>query len=375
LVMETAGNRYQALVQLSGAVTGLLGIVFGWVHGHIHNAYARFGWFMVCMLAIQTATNLGLTLGALRRTGKAQKFYRIVGLMQLFFTYVAMLLGGIRYMNLCSQGHLGQCISHFARGSALIIAAMALMVLMRLFGAVILELRRPIELYTSVLMIAVGLLGTFTEHNFFQTSKDDAWSHKDLQHTLIGVSWLSGGLLGTLMTARSHPRARSAIPSLIFMATGTAMIIHQQDLQMATHVHMLFGAALISLGLSTICEITLLSSGFVKDRDAPALFQFVPVFFMCASGMFLMGSNRDMVLLLINSGVDVATYALVLLSLCFGVLFYFYVLVDLYVAMKGAQQVKYQSVDWDEECRSPVSPTSTLNHSTSQDDLTPADFV
>ncbi|KAJ2132622.1 hypothetical protein IW136_005066, partial [Coemansia sp. RSA 678] len=97
---------------------------------------------------------------------------------------------------------------------------------------------------------------------------------------------------------------------------------------------------LVCLGLSTIAEITLLGAGFVKDHDQPALFQFVPVFFMCASGMFLMGSNRDMVLFLINSHIDVATYALILLSFCFVIMFYFYVLVDLYFALAVARHVE-----------------------------------
>ncbi|KAJ2480144.1 hypothetical protein IWW56_002628 [Coemansia sp. RSA 2131] len=375
LVMEVASHRYQWLAQLSGAGIAFLGIVFGWVHGHLGNVYARYGWFMLSLLAQQTATNLGLTLDAVPRNKKSQLFYRMVGAMQLVCTYVGMLLGGIRFLNLCSQGHLGQCVSHFARGSALIIGAVCILVCMRVFGAIIVELRRPLELYLSIIMILVGAIGTFTEHNFFQTSDGDSWSHKDLQHTLIGVSWFAGGLLGVLMTCRSHPRSRNPIPSLIFIATGIAMITHQQDLVMASHTHFLFGAALVCLGLSTIAEITLLAAGFVKDHDQPALFQFVPVFFMCASGMFLMGSNRDMVLFLINSHIDVATYALILLSFCFVIMFYFYVLVDLYFALAGPQPAKYRVLEQHADRQSTSSQTSTLNHSDSHSSLASAAFV
>ncbi|KAJ2299511.1 hypothetical protein IWW54_006474 [Coemansia sp. RSA 2705] len=344
--METARNKYQALFQLGGALIGILGFAFGWVHGHVHNTYARFGWFMLCLLVLQTAINASLTLGVAKRGGRVQLSYRVLGGLQLLFTYMAMVLGVIRYLNLCSQGHLGQCISHFVRGSALMAGAVSILVGMRLFGALMLELRRPIELYVSIIMMTVGLIGTFTEHNFFQSSgeADDVWSHKDLQHTFIGVSWFAGGLLGVLMTWRSHPRSRTPIPSIIFIATGVAMIIHQQDLAMSSHAHFLFGASLVSLGLSTICEITLLASGFVKDRDEPAPFQYLSVFFMCASGMFLMGSNRDMVLFLINSHVDVATYALILLSFCFAIVFYVYLLVDLYFALAGPPPARYHAL-------------------------------
>ncbi|KAI8320917.1 hypothetical protein GQ54DRAFT_298337, partial [Martensiomyces pterosporus] len=266
---------------------------------------------------------------------------------------MAMVLGGITFLSLCSTGHLGQCVSHFIRGSVLILTSVFIMTAMRICGPLIVDLKRPMEFFECLLIMTVGLIGTFTEHNFFQSTDDksDTWSHKDLQHTLIGISWLAGGLLGTLMTWKNHPRDRSAIPSLIFMATGISMIIHQQDLVMSSRVHFLFGAALLCLGISTICEITLVSSEYVKERGEPAPFQYVPILFMCASGMFLMGANRDMVLFLINSKVDVATYALILLSFCFVILFYFYILVDLYFFLAGDRipRAKYHQLPGSDE--------------------------
>ncbi|KAJ2448015.1 hypothetical protein EV183_005634 [Coemansia sp. RSA 2336] len=373
-VMEMASNKYQSLVQLGGALVGFLGIVFGWIHGHIDNSYARYGWFAVSMLFVHTALNLCLTLGILKRSSKAQSIYRVLGGLQVQFAYIGMVIGVITYLNLCSQGHLGQCISHFARGSALLMGAMFILVSMRLFGAVVVELRRPIEFYISIIMVTVGLIGTFTEHNFFQSSETDEWSHKDLQHTLIGISWFAGGLLGLLMTWRNHPRYRTPVPAIIFIATGVSMIIHQQDLAMSSRTHFMFGASLVCLGISFICEITLLASGFVKDREQPAPFQYLAVFFMCASGLFLMGSNRDMVLFLINSQVDVGTYSLLLLSLCFVAMLYFNALVDFYFALAGPREPKYRPLD---DCEvsarhSQSSQTSTLN---SEQDLSPADLA
>ncbi|KAJ2667990.1 hypothetical protein IWW42_005537 [Coemansia sp. RSA 1085] len=373
-VMEMASNKHQSLVQLGGALVGFLGIVFGWVHGHIDNPYARYGWFAVSMLLVHTALNLFLTLGILKRSSRAQCMYRTLGGLQVLFAYIGMVIGIITYLNLCSQGHLGQCISHFARGSALLMGAMFILVAMRLFGAIVVELRRPIEFYISVIMITVGLIGTFTEHNFFQSSGTDEWSHKDLQHTLIGVSWFAGGLLGLLMTWHSHPRYRTPVPAIIFIATGISMIIHQQDLAMSSRTHFMFGASLVCLGVSFICEITLLASGFVKDREQPAPFQYLPVFFMCASGLFLMGSNRDMVLFLINSQVDVGTYSLLLLSLCFITMFYFNALVDFYFALAGPPEPKYRPLD---DCEvsgrhSHSSQTSTLH---SEQDLSSANLA
>ncbi|KAJ2485612.1 hypothetical protein EV174_001618 [Coemansia sp. RSA 2320] len=207
--------------------------------------------------------------------------------------------------------------------------------MLRVCGPMMLGLRRPPEFYASMIMLVVGLIGTFTEHNFLQSSStpSEAWSHKDLQHTSIGVLWAAGGLLGVLMTWRNFPQDRTPIPSIIYIATGISMIIHQQDLQMASQAHFLFGASLVCLGVSSICEITLLASGYVKEHGSPETFQYLPAYFMCSSGIFLMGSNRDMILFLINSKIDVGTYALLLLSMCFVVFLYFCVLADLYLAL------------------------------------------
>ncbi|PIA12733.1 hypothetical protein COEREDRAFT_83946 [Coemansia reversa NRRL 1564] len=351
LVMEVARHKLQPLFQISGALVAFLGIVFGWLNGHLHNTYARFGWFMVCLLTAQTSINLYRTLSSAGRSQQIRRVYLTLGTLQMIFMYMGMVLGVIRFLNLCSQGHLGQCISHFVRGSALMIGSVLILICTRVFGAAMLELKRPPEFYLSIVMIIVGTIATFTEHNFFQSSGDAAeiWSHKDLQHTMIGISWFAGGLLGALMTYHSHPRNRSAIPSLVFIATGISMIIHQQDLVMSSRVHFLFGTSLVSLGLSTICEITLLASGFVKDRDKPASFQYVTMLLFCSAGMFLMGANRDMVLFLIYEKIDITTYAVTLLSFCFAIMLYFYLLVDLYFTLAGPPTAKYSQLGEEEQ--------------------------
>ncbi|KAJ1939585.1 hypothetical protein GGF37_004338 [Kickxella alabastrina] len=79
---------------------------------------------------------------------------------------MGMVLGVISYLGLCGHGHLGQCISHFARGNALAISSEFFLVVMRVCGPEMIELRRPPELYESVIMMIFGLISTFTEHNF-----------------------------------------------------------------------------------------------------------------------------------------------------------------------------------------------------------------
>ncbi|KAJ1899719.1 hypothetical protein LPJ66_001935 [Kickxella alabastrina] len=199
---------------------------------------------------------------------------------------------------------------------------------------------------------------------------------------MIGNLWFAGGLLGVLMTWNSNPRNRTLIPSIIFIATGISMIIHQQDIAMASYVYFLFGTSLVCFGLSSICEITLMASECFKDCGEPPMFQYIPVFFMCASGISLMGANCDMVFMLVNSEIEIVAYALTLLSFCFIVIFYFYLLTDLYFwlldvspgkhSMLSEEPVHEASFNKQQHQRqrqsqnrrhSNISQTSTLNHS------------
>ncbi|KAJ2765279.1 hypothetical protein IWQ57_004839 [Coemansia nantahalensis] len=379
VVLEAAGHKWHVLVQLAGALVAFAGIVFGWIGGSVHNAYARFGWFMLGLLAVQTAANLALALGAVASGRRARGAYRAVGWVQLAATYVAMVLGVIRFLSLCSYTKMGQCVSHFVRGSGLFLGGLAILVLMRLLGAALVPLRRPLEAYICALMMAVGLVGAFTEHNFLQVppadpARADTWTHKDLQHTMVGILWLAAGLLGVAMTWRSHPRSRNVVPAITFAATGVVMIIHQQDLAMSSRVHFLFGTAMVCYGACTLCEITLLAAGAVDDHSSPAPIQYATVLFLCASGLALMGANRDMVLLLINSGLDPATYAMFLLSCAFVAMLYCSILVDLYRALvpATAAAAKYRPVSI--ACRRVSGATLAPSEPPSPTSLSPAGY-
>ncbi|KAJ2683870.1 hypothetical protein IWW39_005252, partial [Coemansia spiralis] len=105
--MELARHKYQLAVQLGGALISFIGIVLGWINGHLGNIYARFGWFMLTLLVGQTSISACVALGMLKRTRRIDTVYRGIGVAQFFFTYVAMVLGVINYLGLCSRGHLG----------------------------------------------------------------------------------------------------------------------------------------------------------------------------------------------------------------------------------------------------------------------------
>lgn len=334
LVMELANQRYHSLAQLIGFLLAMVGMSFGWSHGHLDNPYARFGWYMLSVLLLQTALNFYLFFKR-----KFQMIYRAASVIQAISTYIIMLLGVIHYLSLCSNpNHIGQCVSHFARGSGLFLGSIALLVLLRISGSLMSIAKRPPELVISSLMLVVGLIGTFTEHNFLN-QHSDGWSMKDLQHTMLGVLWLTGGILGVLMTYNKHPRDRCMVPALLFIVTGIVMAIHQQDSETSRHLHILFGCMMGGLGVSSIVEITLLSMD-----GSPKMYQYVTILLMCLSGLLLMGGNKGTVKWLEKVGVDVTTFGLTMGGVGFLVLWYFSVMVDLYVWLGGRIFVEYEEM-------------------------------
>jgi hypothetical protein len=53
------------------------------------------------------------------------------------------------------------------------------------------------------------------------------WTHKDLQHTMLGVVWVGGGAAGMWVSRKGK---RSVFPSVAIILTGWAMSGHAQAL-------------------------------------------------------------------------------------------------------------------------------------------------
>ncbi|KAJ2464908.1 hypothetical protein GGI02_004854 [Coemansia sp. RSA 2322] len=217
-------------------------------------------------------------------------------------------------------------------GSSFLAYGVWLLLLLRLATPWLASFGRSPELYDSVMIMVWGLFNTFTEHGFVEDAH--GWSHKDLQHTSLGVIWFCGGLLSTYMLRKSEPTDRSMFPSIILILTGCAMGSHEQDTEFSTQVHFVFGLSLVLAGLSRCMEILLITTSLIKSNlKQPNPFQYIPVFFLCHSGMAFMSSNHENVDMLAKIGIDIGTFSLGYLSITFLLFLYAFFLMQLFAEL------------------------------------------
>ena len=181
------------------------------------------------------------------------------------------------------------------------------------------------EFFDSFVIALWGLVNTFTEHRFGKP-----WSHKDLQHTSMGIIWWCGGLVGMLTATRNGPK-RSIIPAVIIFITGWAMSSHAQNLMISTKMHAVFGYTLMAAGATRVIEIAFLLRDRNEAEDSEVYaFQYLPPFLLIASGLLFMGSNEEQMILLNGANMDHVSYALVIYSIAFIIYFLVLALINLY---------------------------------------------
>ncbi|KAF8575535.1 hypothetical protein K439DRAFT_1655432 [Ramaria rubella] len=162
------------------------------------------------------------------------------------------------------------------------------------------------------------VVNTFTEHH------GGAWSHKDLQHTTLGVLWWAGGALGILLSRKNK---RNVVPSLIIIITGWAMSSHAQAFKFSEKMHTIFGWTLMAAGIARIIEICFVvphlatvNSEHTLDENTRALispFQHLPPFLLIAAGLLFMSATDEELHYISGTGIDHVTYALIMFSLAF----------------------------------------------------------
>ncbi|GAW07195.1 integral membrane protein [Lentinula edodes] len=138
------------------------------------------------------------------------------------------------------------CLAHYIMGSGFIAYGMIMAILLLVGEAWIRRSGRSPEWWDSWVIMLWGIVNTFTEH------RGSSWSVKDMQHTILGVLWWTGGALGIFLARNNQ---RTVIPSIIIILTGWAMSEHAQALMISTRVHALFGYTLGLAGVTRIIEI------------------------------------------------------------------------------------------------------------------------
>ena len=274
--------------------------VVGWLLGHAHKGrqfarsiHSRFDPFVAILFITQLVFGIYLKLHLERGINRyirraAVLCHSVIGKITPIVNWLQMGFGGITLLGFCRADHLGQCLAHGIMGSSFI-AYGVILALMLLLGQPWLARRnKSQEFFDSAVIAAWGyllilwrsnsrLVNTFTEHRWGQ-----AWSHKDLQHTSMGIIWFCAGILGIFLSSRKGQPQRNLIPALVIILTGWSMSSHAQALEFSTNLHAVFGHTLMAAGVTRIVEIVIvLRDSWNAGNDEIRSFQYLPPYVTC----------------------------------------------------------------------------------------------
>lgn len=344
MVLGLVRHRFHVPLSILAVTVSLIGFLFGQNHGgrqFSHTVHGTFATILFFALLTQAACGIYLRL---HLTWSKEKYVRPVvlgihGVLGRAFPVIGwtqMVFGIATLQSWCNGGHLGQCLAHYIMGSAFAAYSVILLIMMK---CAVEWLRRrgfAQEYLDSWVILLWGIVNSFTEHH------GGPWTHKDLQHTLMGVVWWAGGAAGIWVSRRG---ARSVFPAIIIMLTGWAMSGHKQAVAISTEIHALFGYTLMAGGLCRVIEICFVlnegPSGSIPRERRPgewfpvSIFQYLPPFLLVSSGILFMSATDEEMRWADAKGVDHVTWALIDFSVAFTLFLWFNVLIDTYVGYGG----------------------------------------
>ncbi|GES79386.1 integral membrane protein [Rhizophagus clarus] len=343
VVLGLSKSRWHVPVQLSGAVLVLIGFILGHAHegrefsgDNVHRTFASTVVFtLTCQVLLGIYLKLHLEKGFNKRFRPlAVKFHQIIGITIPFIGYIQMVFGVITAVGWCRDDHIGQCLAHFIMGSSFIGYGILLIVSLR-FGSEWLRSKGKSQDYFDSCMITVwGFINTWTEHRW-----NSPWTHKDYQHTALGIMWWTGGIVGIYLSRNGK---RSIIPGLIIFFTGFAMSAHDQSSEISTRLHANFGYALMGAGLARIVEVCF----FAKNDGPVKIFQQLPPYLLILSGLLFMGANEEQIYYLDAEIIDPYSYSLIHVAISFLIFLGVNLLIDLYWRSgKNDGEPKYEKYD------------------------------
>lgn len=344
MVLGLVRHRMHVPLSIAAVSVSMAGFFFGQHHGgrqFKHTVHGTFASVMFILMIVQAVCGIYLKLHltwakervvrpvVLGIHGVLGRAFPVVGWTQIVFG-IATLQGW------CQRGHLSQCLAHYIMGSAFAAYSVILLIMMKC--AVEWLRRRGVaqEYLDSWVILLWGIVNSFTEH------QGGPWTHKDLQHTLMGVVWWAGGAVGVWVSRRGM---RSVFPACIIMLTGWAMSGHKQAVEISTHIHALFGYTLMAGGICRIIEVCfVLNEAPSGSSERPPesgqwfyvhVFQYLPPFLLVAGGIIFMSATDEEMRWADAKGVDYVTWALIDFSVAFTLFLWFNVLIDTYIGYGG----------------------------------------
>jgi len=377
MVFGLSRSRWHVPLQTAGIVLTLGGYILGHSHGgrqFLESAHAPFANVLLLPIATQLALGVYLKLHIHERTLRpwAVRAHGIVGRSYPVLGWTQMLFGAIASRGYCRGGALGQCLAHYIMGSGFIAYGVILAILLLVGEGWIRKSGRSPDWWDSWVILLWGIVNTFTEH------RGSVWSVKDMQHTILGVLWWCGGLLGVYLSRNNQ---RTVVPSIIIVLTGYAMSDHAQALMLSTKVHAVFGYTLMLAGLTRLIEVCFIAPSFTPAADgvdddgsnhtladgaeaaaAPRgrAFRHLPPFLLIAAGLLFMSATDEELDYVHDNDMDHVTYILIAFSMAFLLYTHILFLITLY-ATSGRNATHDASKDAQGAIELTTTPTTAAS--------------
>ncbi|CAG8470512.1 13603_t:CDS:2 [Funneliformis caledonium] len=275
MVLGFSRSKWHIPLQILGSILSLIGYFLGHAHGgrqfsgdNVHGSFAS-----TVVLTLTSQVSLGIYLKLHFETGLNKwlrplsvKIHKFIGISMPIIGYMQMLFGVITATGWCRDDHLGQCLAHFIMGSSFIAYGITTILLLRIGSEWLRSKGKSQDYFDSLIIMAWGFMNTWTEHRW-----NEPWTHKDYQHTALGIMWWAGGLVGFYLSRNGK---RNVFPGLVILFTGFVMSTHAQMLEVSTLVHSVFGYALMGAGLIRIIEVCF----FTKNDESIKIIQQLPPF-------------------------------------------------------------------------------------------------
>ncbi|KAF7798706.1 hypothetical protein EIP86_009930 [Pleurotus ostreatoroseus] len=351
MVLGMARSKWHVPLQSCAIAFTLGGYILGHSHGgraFLAGAHGVMANILFVPIFLQLALGIYLKLHIHEETIRpwAVRAHGVVGKAYPILGWIQMLFGAIAFRGYCRGGALGQCLAHYIMGSGFIAYGVIMAILLLVGEAWVRRSGRSPEWWDSWVIMLWGIVNTFTEHH------GGDWSVKDMQHTVMGVIWWAGGILGIILARNNqYPLSCESKFSLLvsvshytsdsIIMTGWAFSDHAQALMISTKVHAMVGYTLMMAGVTRIIEVSFIAPKYTAlAESAPSddnnsehtltdsssssaswqsakAFRHLPPFLLTASGVLFMSATDEELHFINDEGMDHVTYILLMFSIAF----------------------------------------------------------
>ncbi|KAJ3514156.1 hypothetical protein NLJ89_g2530 [Agrocybe chaxingu] len=345
MVLGLTRSRWHVPLQATGYALTAGGYILGHAHKgrqFLPSAHGKFATILFVPITAQLVIGIYLKLHIHEKSIRPYfvVLHGVIGKLYPIFGWTQALFGVLAFKGYC------QCLAHYIMGSGFIAYAVIMTIILVVGEQWVRRSGRSPEFFDSWVITAWTKVNTFTEHH------GGAWSAKDMQHTILGVLWWTGGMLGVYLSRNNQ---RNVVPALILFLTGWGMSEHAQALMISTKVHAMFGHTLMLAGVTRTLEVCYFAPSYASDHTdddttsehtladgtnarntssvkaaASRSFRYLTPFLLTAAGLLFMSATDEELEYVQEIHMDHVTYILTVFSTAFLVYTFIVVLINLY---------------------------------------------